>query len=100
MERVRALGSSDFRSHRPEGEQYVVRRIYYEPKLSTDHDVLTASHIAWTVVGAFLRDAHNLLGFNFDDHDDEHSEDHDVEQWWDYLETDAHPEILQQWGWR
>ncbi|OUZ11055.1 hypothetical protein BHE97_06400 [Aeromicrobium sp. PE09-221] len=99
LERVRATNLLFPDDRRPEGEQYVVRRIYYEPKLSADHDVLTASHIAWTVVGAFLRDAHNLLGFSFDDHDDEHSADHDVEHWWDYRETDAYPEILQQWGW-
>lgn len=99
LERFRAANLIFADGLRPEGEQLGVRRIYHEPKLSADHDVLTASNVAWTRVGELLRDSHNLLGFAFDDHDDEHVADHNVEHWWEFFETDADPTILERWGW-
>lgn len=99
LERFRAANLIFPDDVRPEGEQLGVRRIYHEPKLSADHDVLTASNLAWTRVGELLRDAHDLLGYGFDDHDDEHVTDHGVEHWWEYFETDADPTILERWGW-
>jgi hypothetical protein len=81
------------------GEQLGVRRMYYEPKLSPDLDVVTASHEAWLKVRRLVGEAHELLGRTFDDPGEEASGAHSVENVANYLETDADPSLVEQWGW-
>lgn len=81
------------------GEQLGVRRIYREPKLSTDHDVLTASDLALTKLSDLLVDAHRLLGFDFDGTEGHADNAHDVTRHRDYLETTENPDLVHEWGW-
>ena len=81
------------------GEQLGVRRIYREPKLSTEHDVVTASHLALTTLATILQEAHELLGFGFDDAEAHAANAHEVERYWDYPETTENPDLVHEWGW-
>jgi hypothetical protein len=55
-----------FRADHSNGLVLGVRRRYFEPRLSKDQDVITASSAALAKVARLVVAAHNLLGFTFD----------------------------------
>ncbi len=81
------------------GEQLGVRRLYFEPKLSSDKDVFTAAHEAWLKVGLVLGEAHERFGVAYDADPVDVGDVHSVERMSILLETDVQPELLKQWGW-
>ncbi|MEV0712753.1 hypothetical protein [Nocardia aurea] len=81
------------------GEQLGVRRTYYEHKLSDEHDVVTASHLALMTVADVLRDAHARFRLDFSLHGCNPEVHHDVSLVDVWAETDEDPEAVQRWGW-
>ncbi|MFF1384105.1 hypothetical protein ACFVWT_11140 [Arthrobacter sp. NPDC058288] len=81
------------------GEQLGVRRVYFEPSLSKDQDVVTASNAAWLKVREAVEDAHKLFKMTFASDDHSGASGHDLKRVWLYLETDADPDLLSLWKW-
>ncbi|MHC3368737.1 hypothetical protein ACYAFX_28625 (plasmid) [Rhodococcus aetherivorans] len=81
------------------GEQLGVRRLYREPKLSDEMDVLTASDTAWRHVQEILKDAHEHLGIEFDAYEADCIPMHSVGNHESLLETDVDPALVEKWGW-
>ncbi|NEW31104.1 hypothetical protein GV791_00825 [Nocardia cyriacigeorgica] len=81
------------------GEQLGVRRVYREPQLSTEHDVLTATDMILSQLCNLVDDCHARLGVPFDDDAHNCCTAHDLEQHATLLETDIDPSLVEQWGW-
>lgn len=102
IDRVANSGSASMfvRADRPFiGEQLGVRRVYREPKLSTEHDVLTASEMILNQLCSLVDDCHSHLGVPFDADAHECNIAHDLEQHATLLETDIDPSLVEKWGW-
>ena len=81
------------------GEQLGVRRVYREPQLSTEHDVLTASDMILSQLRHLVDDCHRYLGVPFDDDAHACPVPHGLEQHATLLETDIDPSLAEKWGW-
>jgi hypothetical protein len=81
------------------GEQLGVKRTYREKALSTEHDVLTASDLAWRQVRQVLADSHDHLNIIPDIAEEACMEWHAVQHHDTWLETDADPSLIEKWGW-
>lgn len=81
------------------GEQLGVKRTYREKTLSADHDVLTASDLAWQQVQQVLSDSHDHLNIITDIAAEKCLEWHAVQLHDTWLETDADPKLIEKWGW-
>ncbi len=81
------------------GEQLGVRRVYREPKLSTEHDVLTASDMILNQLCSLVDDCHAHLGVPFDADAHDCHIPHDIERHAIQLETDLDPSLVKKWGW-
>ncbi len=81
------------------GEQLGVRRVYLEPKLSADHDVLTASDMILSQLCSLVDDCHLHLGVPFDADAHDCNIPHDLEHHAVLLETDIDPSLVKKWDW-
>lgn len=81
------------------GEQLGVRRVYHEPKLTTAHDVLTASEMILNQLCRLVDDCHLHLGVPFDADAHDCHIPHDLERHATLLETDIDPSLVEKWGW-
>lgn len=81
------------------GEQIGLRRVYREPQLSNEHDVLTASDLIFKQLCELVDDCHQHLGVPIDDDAHDCCQSHDVEEHAILLEMDIDPSLPGKWGW-
>ena len=81
--------------HSAIGEQCGILRKWVVEEIGED-EVLQLCFQAWRIIGQLIKEAHQLLGFEFNIPDDceENPENYQV-----LLETDLNPKLVEIWGW-
>jgi hypothetical protein len=86
------------KAHSEIGMQIGVRRIYIDPVISADVDVVTAAHQAWSRLSELLSEVHAEFGASFERVAEEAGV-HDVARVDLLLESDLDPNLPRRWGW-